>query len=135
MNKLTIDDINVKGKRVLVRVDFNVPLDGSTVTDAVVPFTASDTAAGSTPLATSESVALMEGLGAFSKAPGVGVYVRICGGVVSTQISIDTGLPALPAVLTACTVKVCVPSASPRGGTSNDVAAVSTMVSGAASIA
>lgn len=33
MNKLTIDDVNVKGKRVLVRVDFNVPLDGSKVTD------------------------------------------------------------------------------------------------------
>ncbi|MBI4429029.1 MAG: phosphoglycerate kinase [Ignavibacteriales bacterium] len=27
MNKLTIDDVNVKGKCVLVRVDFNVPLD------------------------------------------------------------------------------------------------------------
>ena len=27
MNKLTIDDVQVKGKRVLVRVDFNVPLD------------------------------------------------------------------------------------------------------------
>jgi phosphoglycerate kinase len=27
MNKQTIDDISVKGKRVLVRVDFNVPLD------------------------------------------------------------------------------------------------------------
>lgn len=33
MNKLTIDDVQVKGKRVLVRVDFNVPLDGTTVTD------------------------------------------------------------------------------------------------------
>ena len=27
MNKKTIEDINVKGKRVLVRCDFNVPLD------------------------------------------------------------------------------------------------------------
>ena len=27
MKKLTIDDVNVKGKCVLVRVDFNVPLD------------------------------------------------------------------------------------------------------------
>ena len=34
MNKLTIDDINPKGKRVLVRVDFNVPLDANkNVTD------------------------------------------------------------------------------------------------------
>ncbi len=29
MNKKTIEDIEVKGKRVLVRVDFNVPLDGN----------------------------------------------------------------------------------------------------------
>ncbi|HEX7713271.1 MAG TPA: phosphoglycerate kinase [Bacillota bacterium] len=29
MNKLSIDDLNVKGKRVLVRVDFNVPVDDS----------------------------------------------------------------------------------------------------------
>ena len=28
-NKKTIDDINVKGKKVLVRVDFNVPLDAN----------------------------------------------------------------------------------------------------------
>jgi 3-phosphoglycerate kinase len=27
MNKMSIDDINVQGKRVLVRVDFNVPVD------------------------------------------------------------------------------------------------------------
>jgi phosphoglycerate kinase len=33
MNKLTIDSVNLKGKRVLVRVDFNVPLDGDKVTD------------------------------------------------------------------------------------------------------
>ncbi|MGB2867144.1 MAG: phosphoglycerate kinase [Bacteroidota bacterium] len=34
MNKLTIDDLQLKGKRVLVRVDFNVPLDEhQTITD------------------------------------------------------------------------------------------------------
>ena len=30
LNKKSIDDINVKGKRVLCRCDFNVPLDGKT---------------------------------------------------------------------------------------------------------
>ena len=30
MNKKTVRDINVAGKRVLVRVDFNVPLDKKT---------------------------------------------------------------------------------------------------------
>ncbi len=33
MNKKTIEDVAVNGKRVLVRVDFNVPLEGSTITD------------------------------------------------------------------------------------------------------
>lgn len=33
MNKKTLKDIDVKGKRVLMRVDFNVPLDGETITD------------------------------------------------------------------------------------------------------
>ena len=34
MAKKTIDDIDVAGKRVLVRVDFNVPLDGdANITD------------------------------------------------------------------------------------------------------
>lgn len=27
LNKKSVDDINVKGKKVLVRCDFNVPLD------------------------------------------------------------------------------------------------------------
>jgi phosphoglycerate kinase len=33
MNKKNIEDIEVGGKRVLVRVDFNVPLEGTTITD------------------------------------------------------------------------------------------------------
>lgn len=33
MNKMTIRDIDMGGKRVLVRVDFNVPLDGTRITD------------------------------------------------------------------------------------------------------
>ncbi|MBK8025966.1 MAG: phosphoglycerate kinase [Chloroflexi bacterium] len=33
MDKKTVRDIDLKGKRVLVRVDFNVPLEGSTITD------------------------------------------------------------------------------------------------------
>lgn len=33
MNKMTVRDIDLKGKRVLVRVDFNVPLEGKTITD------------------------------------------------------------------------------------------------------
>ncbi|MBC7782613.1 MAG: phosphoglycerate kinase [Burkholderiales bacterium] len=33
MKKKIVTDVDVKGKRVLMRVDFNVPLDGSTITD------------------------------------------------------------------------------------------------------
>ena len=33
MNKKTVDHIDVKGKRVLVRLDLNVPLEGSRITD------------------------------------------------------------------------------------------------------
>jgi phosphoglycerate kinase len=33
MNKLSIRDLDLKGKRVFIRVDFNVPLDGARVTD------------------------------------------------------------------------------------------------------
>ena len=33
MHKMTVRDIELGGKRVLVRVDFNVPLDGETITD------------------------------------------------------------------------------------------------------
>src|SRR3954452_22884987 len=33
MSKKTVADVDVKGKRVLMRADFNVPLEGSTITD------------------------------------------------------------------------------------------------------
>lgn len=33
LNKKTVRDIDVQGKRVLVRCDFNVPMDGDTITD------------------------------------------------------------------------------------------------------
>ena len=33
MSKKTIDDINVKGLRVLVRVDFNVPMKDGKITN------------------------------------------------------------------------------------------------------
>ncbi len=33
MRKLTIDDLDLRGKRVLVRVDYNVPIEGGRVTD------------------------------------------------------------------------------------------------------
>ena len=33
LNKKTIDDIDVRGKRVLVRCDFNVPLKDGAITD------------------------------------------------------------------------------------------------------
>ena len=33
LNKKSVDDINVKGKRVLVRCDFNVPLKDGAITE------------------------------------------------------------------------------------------------------
>ena len=33
MAKKTVDKLPLKGKRVLIRVDFNVPLEGSKITD------------------------------------------------------------------------------------------------------
>ena len=33
LNKKTVDDINAKGKRVLVRCDFNVPMQEGKITD------------------------------------------------------------------------------------------------------
>ena len=33
LNKKSVDDLNVKGRRVLVRCDFNVPLKEGVITD------------------------------------------------------------------------------------------------------
>ena len=38
LNKKSVDDINVKGKRVLVRCDFNVPLIDGKITDVNSPY-------------------------------------------------------------------------------------------------
>ena len=38
LNKVSVDDINVKGKKVLVRCDFNVPLKDGVIPLAVVMF-------------------------------------------------------------------------------------------------
>jgi phosphoglycerate kinase len=35
-NKLSVTDLDLQGKRVLIRVDFNVPMDGTTVTNPAV---------------------------------------------------------------------------------------------------
>ena len=35
MNKMTIRDVDLKGKRVMIRVDFNVPLEGGKITDDI----------------------------------------------------------------------------------------------------
>ncbi len=42
LNKKSVDDINVKGKRVLVRCDFNVPLQDGQITDDTRLVAASD---------------------------------------------------------------------------------------------
>ncbi|MEM6341578.1 MAG: phosphoglycerate kinase, partial [Pseudomonadota bacterium] len=51
----TLDDINLAGKRVLVRVDINVPIEGDRVTDTtridrIVPTIKDIVAAGGTPI-------------------------------------------------------------------------------------
>ena len=33
MDKMTLEDVDVKGKKVLMRVDFNVPIEGGTIGD------------------------------------------------------------------------------------------------------
>ena len=38
LNKKSVDDINVNGKRVLCRCDFNVPLDGDRITDVILMY-------------------------------------------------------------------------------------------------
>ena len=35
LNKKSVDDFNAKGRRVLVRCDFNVPLKGGEITDEI----------------------------------------------------------------------------------------------------
>ncbi|MEI6437743.1 MAG: phosphoglycerate kinase [Candidatus Omnitrophota bacterium] len=35
MNKQTVRDVSLKGKKVIIRVDFNVPLEGETITDDI----------------------------------------------------------------------------------------------------
>ena len=35
MSKMTIRDIDLKSKKVIIRVDFNVPLDGAKITDDI----------------------------------------------------------------------------------------------------
>ena len=42
MNKKTVEDIEVSGKKVLVRCDFNVPLDENGNIDNVIKYTITD---------------------------------------------------------------------------------------------
>ena len=60
LNKKSVDDFNAKGKRVLVRCDFNVPLKEGVITDEIVSSDIIGSTFGSIFDATQTMVAPME---------------------------------------------------------------------------